>query len=368
MVVDDTGARTVDDGQGGAEGELDVVVPIQGADVEEAHTMENLGRAGKVQGERMAEAPAPARTALHAVVEEDHGGVADKTVEESVIGVHLPGGAADDERCVPASAEHSMGLHVGEETAGARDHVIIQEQDERSLRFIDETIADARQAKARKPADAQACSGAGPCVAGRAGRRAAIGSVNPHEHLERKAVLRRQGRDAPGEGFGTEPGGDEHGEVHNVVIGRWVWNGRRSRAEKTPGSGDFVWFPGRRKPGRRGGGAPGMFEIKHIERRRQERVALTRPVKVYHAESGRYFSGYTRDVSGGGVLLMIEAPRAIEPGENLEVHIAWDDRSLLRRSEAAWGKVVRVLRTDTPRQYVAVEFECAHALTTRIAA
>lgn len=103
-------------------------------------------------------------------------------------------------------------------------------------------------------------------------------------------------------------------------------------------------------------------------RRRHERTAVTRPAKVYHAGSARYLSGYTRDVSAGGALLEVDSPRAIEVGDMIEVVVAWHDRALLSAADLVKARVTRVLRTDTPRQYVGVAFESAGAVTARRAA
>ncbi|MDX2132014.1 MAG: PilZ domain-containing protein [Planctomycetota bacterium] len=104
------------------------------------------------------------------------------------------------------------------------------------------------------------------------------------------------------------------------------------------------------------------------ERRRSPRQALTRPCKVYHVGSARYMPGTTRDVASGGALLAIDSPRPIEVGDVIDVHIGWDDRTLLSSASKVPARVMRVLRTDSPRQFVGVAFQGAVAGVRRLAA
>lgn len=92
------------------------------------------------------------------------------------------------------------------------------------------------------------------------------------------------------------------------------------------------------------------------DRRQHERTEITRPAKVYHSGSARYLSGYIRDHSRGGALLEVHAPRGMEPGDELEVLIAWNDRTLLSAASQRRARVTRVLGTGSPRQIVAVEY------------
>lgn len=103
-------------------------------------------------------------------------------------------------------------------------------------------------------------------------------------------------------------------------------------------------------------------------RRKHERTAITRPAKVYHAGSARYLPAYTRDLSAGGALLEIDTPREIRVDDSIEVLVAWHDRTLLSAAEQVRARVTRVLRTDTPRQYVAVEFAMPQVVAARRAA
>ncbi len=110
------------------------------------------------------------------------------------------------------------------------------------------------------------------------------------------------------------------------------------------------------------------MDTNHLNRRHHERTPITRPAKVYHANSAKYLPACTRDLSPGGALLEINAPRTIEIGDSLEVLIAWNDRSLLSHADQVPARVTRVLRTDSPRQFVAVAFATTQAMPARLAA
>lgn len=105
-----------------------------------------------------------------------------------------------------------------------------------------------------------------------------------------------------------------------------------------------------------------------FERRRHERHAISRPCKVYHAGSARYLPASTRDLSDAGALLAIDSPRDLEVGDALTLHVAWDDRALLSDSGRIEARVTRVLRTNSPRQFVGVAFDVARAIPRRVAA
>ncbi|CAG1001602.1 hypothetical protein PHYC_02928 [Phycisphaerales bacterium] len=113
-----------------------------------------------------------------------------------------------------------------------------------------------------------------------------------------------------------------------------------------------------------------MHSISHTgaDRRRHERLAVTRPCKIYHAGSARYLSGYTRDLSASGALLEIDSPRPVNPDDILDVLVAWNDRALLHERDQIPARVTRVLRTDSPRQFVAVAFSQVQHAAIRAAA
>lgn len=92
------------------------------------------------------------------------------------------------------------------------------------------------------------------------------------------------------------------------------------------------------------------------DRRRHARMALVRPAKVYQSSTARYWPAITQDVSPGGALLRVDAPRALTPGESLEVVVAWANRVLLSSKDLVPATVLRVLRDSQGRQWVAVAF------------
>ena len=90
------------------------------------------------------------------------------------------------------------------------------------------------------------------------------------------------------------------------------------------------------------------------DRRREKRHAMSRPCKVRHAPTGRYLAAETRDVSLAGAMLTIDCPRAIQPGDQIDLLIAWDDRALLHDEDSRKGTVVRVMQGPGQRQYVGI--------------
>lgn len=88
------------------------------------------------------------------------------------------------------------------------------------------------------------------------------------------------------------------------------------------------------------------------DRRRYERRGVERACKVYHPASRRYAAGRTVNLSAGGALVKVEGSRPLEPGEELDVIVAWDARAVLPAESMLRGRVVRA---DGP--LVAVEFD-----------
>jgi len=101
------------------------------------------------------------------------------------------------------------------------------------------------------------------------------------------------------------------------------------------------------------------------DRRKHPRQGISRPAKVYHAGSARYLPAYTRDLSSGGMLLEIDSPRALCPGDHLDIVIAWNDRTLLSEADMAPSRITRVLDTGSPRQIVGVAFLKEQAVPSR---
>ena len=93
------------------------------------------------------------------------------------------------------------------------------------------------------------------------------------------------------------------------------------------------------------------------ERRATERLNLARPCKMYVPRIGRYLAGSTWNVSSGGVLLQLDRPAPIEPGDRLFVGVALKRRQpIFCSSEMLEAGVTRVLPTDNDSIAVAVRF------------
>jgi hypothetical protein len=92
------------------------------------------------------------------------------------------------------------------------------------------------------------------------------------------------------------------------------------------------------------------------ERRHDARLAVARPVRVECPQTGRRFSGRTRDVSASGAMLEVDHPCLLVPGQPLRLGIAWTARqTVLRREDLLDAVVVRSLGKG-PMQTVAISF------------
>lgn len=100
-------------------------------------------------------------------------------------------------------------------------------------------------------------------------------------------------------------------------------------------------------------------QARTFDRRRTPRTPLTRACKVLHAPTGRYWPAVSWDLSSTGMLLGIDSPRELTPGDSLEVYIAWSNKPLLRSEEKIIAEVKRVLPRTDGRQLVGVEFKAA---------
>lgn len=82
------------------------------------------------------------------------------------------------------------------------------------------------------------------------------------------------------------------------------------------------------------------------ERRQHERIPIERPCKVFDPRSHKYLLGSTCDLSASGMMLKLEHPLQIVPGEILHVGVAQKRRQmLLRSSEMTPVRVVRCLHS-----------------------
>ncbi|MHC4216925.1 MAG: PilZ domain-containing protein [Planctomycetota bacterium] len=93
------------------------------------------------------------------------------------------------------------------------------------------------------------------------------------------------------------------------------------------------------------------------ERRTHVRVKLERPCKLFLPSVGRYVSGSTWNLSAGGVLVQLDLPTGIAPGDRLFVGIALKRcQAVLPASEMLEAQVIRVERPADDRISVAARF------------
>lgn len=107
------------------------------------------------------------------------------------------------------------------------------------------------------------------------------------------------------------------------------------------------------------------------ERRIFPRFDISRPCKVYHAASGRFLAGRTRNLSAGGALVEVDTPRDFAPGDSIELAIAWTRRAVLPADALVEAKVVRqiaslVLPDGTVRRTLGVAFAQAEPIAREL--
>jgi c-di-GMP-binding flagellar brake protein YcgR len=96
------------------------------------------------------------------------------------------------------------------------------------------------------------------------------------------------------------------------------------------------------------------------ERRRDERIDVSRPAKVQCGITGRYIPARVRNLSTGGALIELRTRTPLVSGQSLRVGIAHNDRQpLLSATDLAEAQVIRSLSHDDTH-HVAIEF--AHRL------
>ena len=91
------------------------------------------------------------------------------------------------------------------------------------------------------------------------------------------------------------------------------------------------------------------------ERRDDPRTELLQPCKVYEPISRKYHVGSTSNVSRSGMLIQIERPMRMEPGDELYLGLAAKRRSrIICHSDMMRATVVRASRILGDRTTVAV--------------
>lgn len=92
------------------------------------------------------------------------------------------------------------------------------------------------------------------------------------------------------------------------------------------------------------------------ERRSHPRIPLERACKVFHRPSRTYLAASTCDLSEGGAMIRVDNPRVLNPGDEIDVLIAWSKAPVLQRSRAITGNIVRVPGSFARHQFIAVKF------------
>lgn len=96
------------------------------------------------------------------------------------------------------------------------------------------------------------------------------------------------------------------------------------------------------------------------DRRRHPRLTLMRPCKVGTHGACRFAFARTRDVSRSGAMLEMDLERPLNPGDRIDLAVAWRDEPVLPSTALIEAKVIRVLPTGKPNRHaVAVEFQRA---------
>lgn len=100
-----------------------------------------------------------------------------------------------------------------------------------------------------------------------------------------------------------------------------------------------------------------------LERRRDPRYALERPVKLQCDQTGaRYLPGQMVNISSGGALLTVDHPKHLQMGQEIRLAIASSmHQALLEADDAVTGVVIRCLGCGET-QHVAVRFHQSHLI------
>ncbi|MBL8990062.1 MAG: PilZ domain-containing protein [Phycisphaerae bacterium] len=101
-------------------------------------------------------------------------------------------------------------------------------------------------------------------------------------------------------------------------------------------------------PGLQIGGTP--------ERRRHPRLTVSLPCKLATGGVSRFAFARTQNVSQSGALLEMDFERPINPGDRLNLAVAWRDQAVIPAHALREAKVIRVSPVGQRRHIVAVEF------------
>lgn len=92
------------------------------------------------------------------------------------------------------------------------------------------------------------------------------------------------------------------------------------------------------------------------ERRQDVRIELCRPVKIWCRDTGRYLAGQTHNVSAGGALVELAHPGLLTSGQEVQVAIAWSNRSMVQRSQDMTSATVVRSLAGHGAQHLALRF------------
>jgi len=93
------------------------------------------------------------------------------------------------------------------------------------------------------------------------------------------------------------------------------------------------------------------------DRRETPRIVVKRPCKVFDPKARKYLTGATCDVSTGGLLLRLNHPLGLKPGDRIFVGVAQTRRQmLLRTRDMAEAQIVRAANMTDRETVLAVRF------------
>jgi hypothetical protein len=93
------------------------------------------------------------------------------------------------------------------------------------------------------------------------------------------------------------------------------------------------------------------------DRRRQGRTPLQRPVKVQCLITGKYLAGRTSNLSDAGLLLELDNPSLLVPGQRVKVGIQQTRQDAVLKAKLMAGATVVRSMGIGGKQTVAIQFD-----------
>lgn len=100
-----------------------------------------------------------------------------------------------------------------------------------------------------------------------------------------------------------------------------------------------------------------MNEPEPLERRRHDRRTVVKRCKIRDRRTASFAAGETADLSAGGALIRVERARPFGPGDEVDLVVDWDGRTVLSSDDMLRARVRRVTPIDHQHQAVALEFK-----------